>query len=512
MLCMLSGILSCSESIISPGISRMKEIPSAVAKPSLRRTLPASWDENWFASVAVFDLDNDGENEIIAARHSVLYVWDKDGKLAWRAPAGENASTIKDHAQSRIYCSPAVGDFDNDGKGEIAIVYSNKVAVYDHNGNLEIGWPQSFPGSSDEIRSLTVQDLDNDGNSEVVVVKTSSGPVTCIWHIDGRVKAGWPQVVNNSERNNFGGYNQNAGIADVNDDGVLEVIATYDICHIGIMKPDGSELLANPIFKGKYASSVPMFHDLELAKQGWGKDGSDRDEFTDSPPAFADIDGDGDLEIVLFSDHERAGEYKNRGNSLWVLNHDMTRVRGFEKPFTTGMPVFTGYQQNIVAVNPSPCISSLDNRGPHIIVPSTDGFLYCFSSDGEMRWNIQFGNSGTAFTGCSEVVAGDLDNDGVSEIVFCTYSTEQGQSHMFIVNCNGQLLHRVSISGRGSMAAPTLADIDADGILEIIISLKDTLGKGSGGVQIWDVSSAKAGKLDWPTGRGNYKRTGRSEI
>jgi hypothetical protein len=58
------------------------------------------------------------------------------------------------------------------------------------------------------------------------------------------------------------------------------------------------------------------------------------------------------------------------------------------------------------------------------------------------------------------------------------------------------------------MAAPTIADVDNDGVLEIIVSLKDVLGNGEGGVQIWDVASAKKNILDWPTGRGNFLRTG----
>jgi hypothetical protein len=58
------------------------------------------------------------------------------------------------------------------------------------------------------------------------------------------------------------------------------------------------------------------------------------------------------------------------------------------------------------------------------------------------------------------------------------------------------------------MAAPTIDDIDHDGVLEIIISLKDVLGNGKGGVQIWDCASAKANSRDWPTGRGSYLRTG----
>jgi hypothetical protein len=63
-------------------------------------------------------------------------------------------------------------------------------------------------------------------------------------------------------------------------------------------------------------------------------------------------------------------------------------------------------------------------------------------------------------------------------------------------------------AGRGSMSAPTLTDVDNDGKTEIVISLKDVIGEGKGGVQIWEVESALNGKNDWPTGRGNYLRTG----
>jgi hypothetical protein len=106
-------------------------------------------------------------------------------------------------------------------------------------------------------------------------------------------------------------------------------------------------------------------------------------------------------------------------------------------------------------------------------------------------------------------VAGDLNNDGVSEIVFTTYSTQNDCSYLVILDRSGLLLHRIKINGRGSMAAPTLADVDNDGTLEIIVSLKDALGNGVGGVQIWNVPSAGKNKPDWPTGRGNYLRTGK---
>ncbi len=493
---------------VPPALQTISETPSSVSRPVLRATLPASWDENWFASPAVYDLDNDGHNEVIASRHSVLYVWSDSGTLLWRAPVGQNASTGADHGSSRMYCSPAVGDLDNDGMGEIAIAYSHNAAVYEHNGNLKAGWPQSFPGSDGEVRSLCAADLDNDGGCEIIVVKTSDGPVSHVWSIGGVSRPGWPQADSDPAKNDYGGYNQNVGAADLDGNGQLDIVCTYDICHIGVFYANGDSWLANTMFSGTYASSVPMFHDIALAIQGWGPDDNDRDEFTDSPPAFADMDNDGLPEIVLFSDHERAGEYVNRGNCLWVLNPDMTRVAGFETPLTTWMPIYTGYTNNIVQVAPAPCIAQRGGAAPCVVVPSYDGLLRCYESNGAVRWSLQFDTPGGSFIGCGESVAADLDGDGVSEIVFTTYATVDGVSNLVVLSAAGALLHRVPIAGRGSMAAPTLADVDNDGVLEIVVSLKDVLGGGDGGVQIWDVPSAESGTLEWPTGRGNYLRTG----
>ncbi len=498
----------CSKDLPLPaGLTTADTTPSAVSGPALRATLPASWDENWFSSPAVFDLDNDGNNEIIASRHSVLYVWKSDGTPLWRAPAGENASSANDHGSFRIYCSPVAGDLNSDGFGEIAVCYDNKAAVYDYDGNLHPGWPVSFPNSSDEIRSIAACDIDRDRSYEILAVKTSDGPVTVAWNLSGAVVAGWPQA-DRKELNDYGGYNQNIGCADLDNDGAPDVVCTYDICHIGIMKGSGEPWKANELFSGAYACNVPMFHDIALAIRGWGPDGNDRDEFTDSPPVFADMDNDGLPEIVLFSDHERAGEYLNRGNSLWVLNPDMTRPAGFEKPITTGMPLYTGYENNIVQVCPAPCVTNLGARSPAVVVPSYDGWMHCFSSRGKELWKVQFNSSGETFIGAGEAVAGDLDNNGNPEIVFTTYSIQKGVSHLFILNAAGALLHRVPIGGRGSMAAPTLADVDKDGVVEIVLSLKDAVGGGKGGVQIWNVPSAAKNNLDWPTGRGNFLRTG----
>ena len=484
-----------------------------IAEPALRATLPASWDENWLGSPAVYDLDGDGAMEIVAGRHSVLYVWGADGALRWRAPVGESASSPNDHGESRQYASPVVGDLDGDGDGEIAIAYDVQVAVYDHEGNLLAGWPAAFPGAADgdEIRSLAAADLDGDGVQELLAVKTSEGPVTNVWTIDGQVAPGWPQIQPETcpDCGEYGGYDQNIGAADLDGDGVPEVVSTYDCSYIGIARADGSPYPANAMFSGAYVNNVPMFHDLALAIQGWGDDGEDRDEFTDSPPVFADLDADGLPELVLYSDHERAGEYVNRGNCLWAVEADLSRVPGFEWPICSGGPLYTGYQDNIVQVAPVPAVGNLlgDDR-PEIVVPSYDGYLRCYGPDGVLAWDYAFDSPGGDFIGASGAAIADLSGDGRPEVVFTTYSIAGDVSKLVILDAGGNEIRAVPISGRGSMGPPTIADVDGDGDLEIVLSLKDTLGGELGGVQIWDVAGSAGNCIEWPTARGGNLRAG----
>lgn len=481
------------------------------AEPVLRTTLPASWDENWFGSAAVYDLDGDGAKEIVAGRHSVLYVWDSAGALLWRAPVGESASSPNDHGEARQYASPVVGDLDGDGDGEIAIAYDMYVAVYDHEGELLDGWPAEFPGTEGELRSIAAADLDGDGAQEILAVKTSDGPVTTAWAIDGQVAPGWPQVQQETcpECGEYGGYNQNVGAADLDGDGAPEVVSTYDCCHVGVAYADGAPYPANGMFTGAYVNNVPMFHDVALAIQGWGEDGEDRDEFTDSPPVFADLDADGLPELVLYSDHERAGEYVNRGNCLWAVEADLSRVPGFEWPICSDEPLYTGYEDNIVQVAPAPAVGDLLGDGrPEIVVPSYDGYVRCYGPDGALLWDWAFDSPGGDFVGASGAAIADLSGDGRPEVALTTYSIEDDVSSLVILDAGGNEIRAVPLFGRGSMSPPTIADLEGDGDLEIVVSLKDTLGGELGGVQIWDVAGSAANCVLWPTARGGDLRRG----
>lgn len=496
-----------------------------VQQPTLRMTLPGSWDENWLASPAVADIDGDGAPEIIAARHSVLYVWRNNGTLYWKTAFGYSAASSPAHGTTRMWPSPVVGDFAGNGRLQIAVaggVESNlgiNLCLYDYDGQVRPGWPVRF--GDNEVRSIAAADVNGDGVLEILVNKTSTGPTTAVYRPSGTLLPNWPQV--NASCNppapaevcwNFGGYNQNIGAGDLDGDGIDDVISTYDAIGFGVFWGDGRPFPTAPAFSDRVITAVEAYHDLSSSLQGWGT--GDRSEFTSSPPVIADLLGNGSMKIILAGDHEHYLSTENKGTTVWVLNRDMTRPSGWEWPRNTGMPLggLGNNGSNIVHTMPSPSVANLDGiPGLEILVPAYDGKLYAFRPDGTIFWSYAFSTTAVPYTGASEALIADLNRDGIPEVIFTTFSSgEPGAPdttpHLIILSNTGALLHKVPIAGRGSMAAPTIADINNDGQPEIIISLKDTLGGGLGGVQIWDVPGAGTNCLLWDTGRGDLLRRG----
>ncbi len=494
-----------------------------VQAPVLRQTLSGSWDENWLASPSLVDLDADGTLDIVAPRHSVLYAYSGTGELLWQTAFGYSASESPEHGDVRMWPSAATGDLNGDGEIEIAVsaspdAHGDNVAVYDARGELLSGWPSAF--GDNEIRSITAGDVDGDDRAEILVTKQAEGPATNVFELDGKTHPGWPLVgeceAPSGDCIDFGGFNQNIGAGDLDGDGLLDIVSTYDAIGFGAFHGDATHFLTADGFADSWVTGVEAYHDIALAKQGWGT--GDRSEFTYSPPVIADIDLNGDAEIVLGGDHEHSESTKNRGVTTWVLNPDMTRPEGWITPKDSDPPLDVGeLENNIVPTFPAPSVGDIDpTPGLEILIPAYDGLLHAYAASGTELWTYGFGQA-SPYVGSSESLIVDLNGDGSPELVFCTYSTGEPRTpdtpaHLVILDAGGNELHKVELFGRGSMAAPSIADLDGDGQLELVISLKDSLGGEQGGVQIWDLPGSSDNCLLWPTGRGNWLRQGNVPI
>ena len=113
-----------------------------------------------------------------------------------------------------------------------------------------------------------------------------------------------------------------------------------------------------------------------------------------------------------------------------------------------------------------------------------------------------------------EPVIADLDNDGKAEVIFTSWGEkslgQNGQLH--ILNALGNELHRFDLpapfgdSYNGGLGAPSLANLDADPDLELVV------GTISSGVVAYDLPNTANARVLWGTGRGSIRRTGRAAV
>jgi hypothetical protein len=528
-----------------------------VAMPLRTRTMTGdkSWAETgWFSSPGLVDLDGDGKKEIVAPFYS-LFVFDSAGNLL---------STIKEGAytQDRIYAPAVVADLEGDGAMDVVTAGDQgTVAAYEwKNGALAIkpGWPASTTsgGESPEGRGMAAADIDGDGKIEVVVTTTNTsdtGSQVFVFSPDGKLfqPAGtswqaWPRYntrqgvggdadTNGEGVTGFGCYGLNVGIGNIDDDAAQEIIVTYDNHLINAFKPDGTSVLASAYFTNRAS-------DFEGQRLDWGQfirwfdpvveenhyhlhvgDWPDIRQtmwlqWTASPPSVADLDGDGKNEVIGIPNAEMHVPYETQGYAFMVLqgaygdgSQSAMRLPGWETLPMSSQPAVraTGdwYPPDGV---PAPAIANiLGDARPEIVATINDGAVYAYGPDAQLLWRYDYAK-GAAKTFASEPVVVDLNRDGVPEIVFGTYSLAKNGGRLLVLDNTGRELYDITLENQGTgggngigvPAAPSVADLDGDGKLEIVLLTFDH------GVDIYTVPGSGTQCLPWPTGRGNLLRNG----
>lgn len=434
-----------------------------------------------------------------------------------RPPATPPAAARRSRRRScwRIWASPVVGDFVGDEKLEVAFAAREQVHLIDAAGAALPGFPISW---QDELRSLAAGDIDGDGDLDLAAALATSGPTDVMhaWSADGAPLPGFPPNGSGSSGCDdkcylAGCYDQNIAVGDLDGDGKADLVAPHDNAYASIHRGDGSAFDAADGYPVRKTPGVRYLHVLAEAMQGYADDEETalQAHFTNTAPAIADLDGDGQREVILLASVQNAAQSdRERGVAVWVVGRDAARHANFTTP--THLPDYLSglwdYGDNIVAITNQVSVADISAEpGREIVFAGFDGRIHAVSAAGQMLWSHTYTDDPLVAT--AGVAIADLSADGAPEIVFNTYSTQQDRGELVILDALGQPLHQVALPRRGAMPVPTIADVDADGTADIVVSLKDAEDKVES-VLVYRVPGSAMNCLPWPTGRGNLLRSG----
>lgn len=520
-----------------------------VAAPRYVRTI-ATGETGWFSSPSLADLNGDGRLEIVAPFYST-FVYDAQGHQLGKATA----------TKGRVYAPSVVADLDGDGISEV-VVGGNEgtVAAYELRGGelrVKAGWPASAcsGGQCPEIRGMAAADLDGDGRVEVVVTTTNTSPTgsqVFVFSADGSLyrpqgapATAWPRYnrltgpgndadFNGVGNHGYGAYGENVGIGNLDDDPQLEIVVTFDNHQINLFNHDGTSVLASPWFTNRATGQVG-------ARLGWGQFirwlsptveanqyhrhvGEWPDvrktrwlQWTASPPSVVDLDADGRNEVIGLPNAEMKEPYETQAYAFMVLDgaqdggaRSARRHRGFANPPLSRKPAVRGsgdyYPPSGI---PAPTVVDISgDRRPEIVAAVPDGSVHAVSPTGRKLWRFDYARR-SAKTFASEVVAADLNRDGRPELVFGTFGPKVGAGRLIVLSRTGKRLHTIRLrhqrldgNGVGIPAAPSIADLDGDGRLEIVVTTFDH------GIDVYRVPRSAPNCLPWPTARGGLLRSG----
>jgi hypothetical protein len=433
--------------LLASGIILLFFIPLVSTEMNESDTFDIPYQDGWpqettgkiDSSPVIADLDNDGKQEIIVGSGAdddskfKVYVFHHNGVIM----EGWPISIKRD-----IYCSPAIGDLDNDGDLEIIIGDLTHVYAWHHDGAPLTGWPKSIDFLTS---SPTLYDIDSDGDLEIIIGGTMQSRATLfVWHHDGTNMEGWPQIITDYDYSHI--EDSSPAVGDIDGDGDVEIV-------VGVRTETDSV----------YNGYIYGWHHNGQLLEDWPISTGQHWLFISSP-ALGDLDNDGDLEIV-------AG---TTNGYVWALHHDGNNLTGWPKFIPSWIQ-----DQALADVN-------------------QDGELEVISGGVDTRRVYVWDKYGKLLDGWPQKaygkvydspIVGDIAGDEHLEVIMTSDNHK-----VYAWHYNGTLVAGFPLETMGVICStPCLGDVDNDGDVELIVGSEDRH------LYVWDLPHPyKQDNMEWP--------------
>lgn len=455
----------------------------ALDLPAKTFSLPLPFGPVRGASAGVFDIDNDGELEIVLGTSKLLdgagnevlpaglIVLNADGSVKWTKvfPGMDvpDPRTGKLYSSTSVSTAPVFSDVNGDGRIDIVVGVGadsraefgsvgqpgDRGGVYalDADGNI-LWFHQTRDSFGDDGRpdgvygAPTVFDIDGDGVREVIFASWDH----YLYVLDGRTGA----VERKADLHDTAGASP--ALADLNGDGVFEIVIPSDITRntaAGVSQQGG----VLHVFTDQLVQTVPGWNTQLFTSTAPDFRGKFDEQSIWSSAQIVDLDRDGRPEIVVGTGNffqDARGSHINIWNADGTLRHTLA---------TNGRTLA------------SPLIADLDGNGsPEIIAGTIDGWLHAWRADGSQIFATRLEPYGLPAGGSVPVVrspvAVDLTGDGRLEILV------SAGSQAMVLDATGRVISSttrpelVTFAYEGS---PVVRDIDGDGRIDIITGGRD---------------------------------------
>ena len=427
--------------------------------------------------VFVADMDGDGDMDIVSAS-------DNDDAISWYENNGAadpswTAADIATNADGAY--GVFVADMDNDGDLDIVAASTNDDAIswYENDGAANPSFSAAdIATNADGAASVFVADIDSDGDLDIVSASANDDAIA--WYEnDGAANPSW----SSSDIATSADGAKSVFVADMDGDGDLDVVsAAYGDDTIAWYENDGG---SDPSWTARDIASS--------ADAGFGI-------------FAADMDGDGDMDIVSASGNDDAiAWYENDGdaNPSWTAADIATTADGARSVYVADIDrdgdldiVAASYEDDAISLylnngNTDPSWSASD------VATSADGahsvFVADMDNDGDMdivsasseddaiAWyenttaapgtpSFSAADVATSADGAQSVFAADMDSDGDMDIVSASYNDDA--IAWYDNNGNSDPSWSASDIATSADGATSIyaADVDGDGDMDLLSS------------------------------------------